>query len=81
MRDALVQRDPLLVAQELPTCTEEEFPRYAWPVDREGKPRKETPIDLHNHGMDGVRYLVATVEGVGDVSAALGINPTAGHRG
>lgn len=81
MRDALVERDPMLVAEELPTCTEEEFPRYSWPTDREGRPRKEIPVDLFNHGMDDVRYLVAHVDGLEETGSSIGASPVAGYRG
>jgi phage terminase large subunit len=80
-RNALVERDPLLVAEGLPTCTEEEFPLYAWPRDREGRPRKEIPIDLHNHGMDCLRMLISTLEGSGEGVIEVGDNFLSGYRG
>ena len=80
-KQALVEKDPMLVAEDLPTCTEEEFPLYAWPRDREGVIRKEVPIDLHNHGMDSIRMLISTLEGVSDDTMQYGHNPIAGYRG
>jgi hypothetical protein len=65
MEDALVERDPSLEDQHLPTSTEAEFDMYAWPLGVDGKPRKEVPIDLYNHGMDAMRYLVCYLDGVG----------------
>jgi phage terminase large subunit len=41
-----------------PCCTEHEFPMYAWHESKDGKADKEVPIDLHNHGLDGTRYMV-----------------------
>lgn len=67
LRDSLVEVDTRLSGKGLPTCTEEEFQFYAWPKDKDGKPRKEVPIDLNNHGMDTTRYFVMEVEGeIGD---------------
>lgn len=81
VKDALVERDPLLVAEELPTCTEEEFTRYAWPQDKEGRPRKEQPLDLYNHGMDCLQYFSSHVEGDSGSGMETGMNPFDGYRG
>lgn len=45
-----------------PCCTEHEFGVYAFPPAKEGKSDKEEPLDLYNHGMDAMRYQVATVD-------------------
>lgn len=45
-----------------PCCTEHEFPMYAWHDSKDGKAEKEAPIDLHNHGMDAMRYMVMHLE-------------------
>lgn len=63
MRGALVERDPSLEARKLPMSTEQEFPVYAWPEGKDGKPDKEAPIDLNNHGMDTARYLTMYLDG------------------
>jgi PBSX family phage terminase large subunit len=41
-----------------PCCTEHEFASYEWPEGKDGKPVKEVPLDLNNHGMDALRYMV-----------------------
>ena len=61
--DALVERDESLAEVHLPICTADEFPMYVWPKGQDGRPNKETPVDLHNHGMDCVRYAVRYVDG------------------
>jgi phage terminase large subunit len=81
VRDALVERDPLLEANEQPLSTIDEFQRYAWPEDKEGKVRKEQPLDLFNHGMDDTRYFAMHVEGGGSTGIEIGPNPLAGYRG
>lgn len=80
-RDALVEADPALKAKDEPVCTEDEFTRYVWPQSADGKPIKEIPLDLYNHGMDQTRYLVATLEGIQDDSAEIGGNPFDDYRG
>lgn len=57
LRDSLIELDPALKDKEYPTSTVDEFPAYMWPEGKDGRPEKETPVDLHNHGMDDVRYL------------------------
>lgn len=58
LRGCLVERDEDLAARRLPVCTEQEFDSYSWPKAADGRPVKEVPVDLHNHGMDCTRYLV-----------------------
>ena len=53
-RDALVSRDYAIQSANLPTCTEEEIQQYVW--GRYGKPVKQS-----DHGMDAMRYFVATL--------------------
>lgn len=55
-RDALVEADPRLADEKKPTSTAAEFPGYVWATGQNGKPNKEQPVDLDNHGMDCVRY-------------------------
>ncbi len=80
MRDALVERDQVLVDQKRPTCTEEEIPGYVWPPRVDGKAEKEVPVKLDDHGMDAMRYAVrymgeetgeSVVIGPGDVIGEL----------
>lgn len=59
MRDAVVERDSELTDSKRPTSTEEEVPGYVWDR-RDGKPPKEAPVKDDDHGMDALRYVVAT---------------------
>lgn len=62
MRGCLVERDERLAAMRQPVSTEQEFDVYSWPKSAEGKPVKEVPVDLFNHGMDETRYAVMYVD-------------------
>ena len=62
LRGALVERDESLAAQHLPCCTEEEFPEYVWVKTADGKPNKEEPNKMYDHGMDPARYLVMELD-------------------
>lgn len=60
IRNAVVYRDPELVAAKKPTCTEEEIPGYIWLKPGSGaasQSPKEVPLDEDNHGCDATRYL------------------------
>jgi phage terminase large subunit len=59
-RNALVQRDSALVNAKKPTCTEEELPGYIWEPPKDGRPAKEVPVKLDDHGVDAMRYGVVT---------------------
>lgn len=67
LENSLVEADPLLYREypgdTKPVCTEQEFSTYSWPDGQDGKPNKEVPIDMFNHGMDMVRYMVAFLDG------------------
>jgi phage terminase large subunit len=55
MRDCIVKRDLELVESGRPFCTEGEIYGYVWSPNGDGEqPRKED-----DHGMDGMRYIVA----------------------
>lgn len=62
VEDACIEYDKELYREYpgdlFPCSTEHEFPLYAWPENKEGKPIKEVPLDLNNHGMDALRYMV-----------------------
>lgn len=61
--DATVQPvDAQLAEKKKPTCLVEELPGYIWQPVREGYPVKETPVKLHDHGVDAMRYFVMAVE-------------------
>lgn len=67
--DALYERDEELKASYRPVSTAEEFPGYVYPLAGDGKPVKELPVDLDNHGMDAMRYAVMYVDGKGNDTA------------
>lgn len=58
VRDCLVERDETLANDRKPVCTENEFDVYMWPKASDGKPIKEAPVKLYDHGMDATRYAV-----------------------
>jgi phage terminase large subunit len=57
-RDALVEADPELVEAKKPVSTEQEFDGYSWPKGQDGRPVKEQPVGVDDHGMDCLRYAV-----------------------
>lgn len=65
MRDSLVQRDPELLDAKKPTCTAEELVGYVWATAAAGKPVKDEPHKLDDHGCDAMRYAVAARDLVG----------------
>lgn len=69
LRDSLVERDEELVNHKHPLSTEQEFDSYMWPKGQDGKPVKEVPVDLYNHGMDAARYAVMKLDGARGNSA------------
>lgn len=72
MRDVLCETDVKLLEQSFPCCTQNEFDGYVYPLNQEGKPLKELPIDKDNHGMDAMRYAVAYADNI----AAMRMNVT-----
>lgn len=63
LRGALVERDEALASKRKPLCTEDEMLVYQYPKAADGKPLKEAPLDLDNHGCDEMRYAVMYVDG------------------
>jgi len=59
---ATVEIDPFMVETKRPTSTAQEFPSYSYPDGVDGKPNKEVPIDVDNHGLDTARYMVDALE-------------------
>lgn len=58
VRSALVEKDPILIDNKRPVCTEQEITGYVWPQDV--KPdKREAPVKEDDHGMDAMRYMVA----------------------
>jgi PBSX family phage terminase large subunit len=66
LRDALVEVDEVLRAKHKPLTTEAEFPSYVWQKSVNGRPIKEEPLKVDDHGMDTMRYAVAYVDGLRD---------------
>lgn len=62
-RDALVEVDEELKINYKPYNTEQEFASYVYPPGIDGKPNKELPVDLDNHGLDALRYGVMYLDG------------------
>lgn len=63
LKNALVERDGALVEEHKPVCTEQELPGYVWQIAADGKPNKEEPLKLNDHGADCLRYAVMYVDG------------------
>ena len=55
-------------AGKKPTCTEDELPGYSWKKYDDGKPNKEEPVKVNDHGCDTTRYIVAKIDGTLDAS-------------
>lgn len=64
-RDALVERDEDLAASKRPACTADEIDGYSYPKGQDGKPIKEEPLKVDDHGCDAMRYGVAYVDEIG----------------
>lgn len=63
MRDSLVEIDTELEEAKKPIRLIDEIPGYMYPEGVDGKPVKELPIDLDNHGCDAGRYAVMYLDG------------------
>jgi phage terminase large subunit len=67
MRGALVDADQALLDAKRPTCTEQEIEGYMWHKGADGRPNKEEPVKVDDHGMDAMRYAVRHVDSFGSV--------------
>lgn len=65
LRDALVSRDERLVDAKKPLCTEQEIDGYVWQKSADGRPIKEEPVKMDDHGCDATRYAAAYADGLG----------------
>lgn len=64
LEGSLVERDESLAsARDKPVCTLDEFGMYLWAKSADGKPLKEDPVKLNDHGMDAMRYAVTYLDG------------------
>lgn len=68
-RDALAERDLALDAARKPLCTQDEILEYVWEQGSARRPDvlKDAPRKENDHGMDAMRYLVATLDLVAEV--------------
>ena len=57
LRTALAHRDGDLEEARKPCSTLEEIPGYVWAPSPDGKPTKDEPLKINDHGMDAMRYL------------------------
>jgi Phage terminase large subunit len=62
LRDSCTDRDEALIEAKKPACTEEEIPGYIWAPGPDGKPVKEEPLKVDDHGSDCMRYMVAHLD-------------------
>jgi phage terminase large subunit len=65
LRDALVERDPALDESKRPASTAEEWDGYVWDTAN-GRRTGEAPVKKDDHGMDALRFVVATVDRLED---------------
>jgi phage terminase large subunit len=56
MRSSLLYKDQELDGAGLPTSTIDEITGYSWAKSQDGKPVKDMPNKIHDHGMDAMRY-------------------------
>lgn len=61
--DALIELDERLDDVKKPTNTVAEMSGYSYHRGQDGKPVKEEPVDIDNHGMDAMRYAVMSRDG------------------
>lgn len=80
VRGALVEPDPLLDEEKKPLCSEDEIIGYSWQKYPDGKPNKEQPVKVNDHGMDSTRYIVKHIDGEAGV-VTYAPNPFSDYRG
>lgn len=63
-----VDLDPNIqdVGKSTPTSTHDEVEGYVWSLANNAK-RGEEPVDRDNHGLDAMRYMIAYVDGLGNL--------------
>lgn len=62
LRDSLVERDEELAQAGKPLGTIQELPGYVWEPGKDGKPAKEDPFKMDDHGCDTLRYVCAELD-------------------
>lgn len=68
LKNALVDRDPILIDRKKPTSTIEEIPGYVWAPPLTNRPAREEPVKMNDDGSDCMRYCVCEVDRVGSCS-------------
>lgn len=63
LEDSLVEVDKELQSKYKPVKTEDEFATYVWQLSKDGKPIKEEPMKIDDHGCDMTRYAVTYLDG------------------
>jgi PBSX family phage terminase large subunit len=71
LRSALVERDHSLEERKAPCSTAQEFEGYIYAPNKEGKPIKEEPLKVDDHGMDAMRYAAMQFDGGGGISVSV----------
>lgn len=73
MRGALVEVDSRLEDEHKPTSTVSEITAYVWQKGADGKPLKEAPVKVDDHGQDAMRYAVAQLDLVKSRPMSVGV--------
>lgn len=81
LRDSLVEKDVSLEVKFKPTNTADEFPAYAWQQAADGKPAKEEPVKVDDHGCLVGDTLIETTEGYKPISKILTGEMVLGREG
>lgn len=81
LRSCLVEKDESLAEKRLPTSIVQEPEVYVWPQGKDGKPLKEEPMDLNNHGLDAARYGVGYVDHLPKKQSVLSVSLVSSRRG
>lgn len=78
---ALVERDPNMEEAKQPIGLAEEFDAYSYPKGVDGKPIKETPLDMFNHSCFPAGSLVDTPDGPRRIETILSGEQVLSHLG
>lgn len=65
---------PRIFVHERCVETIREFMVYRYPEERDGKPNKDKPVDMDNHAMDSLRYMVISIDGINGTWGVLDNN-------
>jgi hypothetical protein len=72
--EAIADYDESLREARKPLCTEQEMVVYAYPEGKDGRPIKEEPLKVYDHGCDALRYAVMYLD---DPGAGATVAPNA----